>query len=86
MAESKIEGVNELNDLIANMQKVEDYVNSLNGQKIDLNRTKTFVPGPFLHQDTAAMSEEESAAFERNNKKLFDFIQSTTHEISQMLK
>ncbi len=64
-----------LSKLIRGFQDRDAYIDSVVGQEINLNETRIFVQGgPYLHQDTDTMTEEESARFERENKKLFDWM------------
>ena len=74
--------MNEINDVIKRLQRVSEKVQSLDAQKIDLVKENSFVKGgPFLHQDTDEMSEEESAKFERSNQELFDFLRSLDEDL-----
>lgn len=66
----------ELKDIIKRLNRITDLVKEKDGQVIDLVKEKTFVKGFFLHQDTEEMSEEKSAAFERGNPELFNFLRA----------
>lgn len=64
----------EIKELIDSLKRVETISRELDGETIDLAKERIFTKGVFLHQDTENMTEEESARFERENKKIFDFL------------
>jgi len=73
-------------DLLKDAERLEQTVNYEDGRIVDLSRESVFVEGgPFLHQATAERSEKESAAYERNNKRLFDFLRSLSQKFRRIL-
>lgn len=67
----------ELDDVIDRLRRTLELAEDRDGEVIDLTLERSFVKGgPFLHQDSESMSEEESAEFERSNKELFDFLRA----------
>ncbi len=72
-----------------NLKKsIEDYVESimdLDGQEIDLTKASIFRKDTFLHKDTEDITEEESAAFERENPLLFAFLVALEEKINKKL-
>lgn len=64
----------ELDDIIKRLRKAAELAGERDGEIIDLTKERTFVKGPFLHQDADGMSEEKSAEFERENQDLFNFL------------
>ncbi len=77
---------NSLEGLINGIEKVSRLFESYNGQIVDLSQAEIFTQGPYLHQDSEDSTEEESAAFERNNPELFNFLQSISLEVDNILK
>jgi len=65
--------MNEIDDIIQRLRKAQYLIESKDGTKLDLVKEKIRTNGPFLHQDTENISEEESAKFERNNAELFNW-------------
>jgi len=65
-----------LDDIIKGLRIAEKLTKSKDGQIIDLSKERIFTKGVFVHQATDNMSEEESAAFERNNPELFNFLRA----------
>lgn len=71
-------------DLRKRVEKAIQIINDLDGKKIDLSKQSTFIRGAYLHQDTDEVTEEESAAFERENPELFNFLRSIDDEIGDL--
>jgi hypothetical protein len=67
------------------LQKAADVVLAKNGQEADLARQVIFTDGPFLHQGTSEMTEEQSAQLERDNPVLFNYIRSLKKEITDAI-
>lgn len=82
----RIDGLNDLNLLIRDMESQQKYVQSLNGQEIDLKTHRTFSQGPHLHQDGENMSEQESAKFEVDNKKIFDLLRDIENKFREIIR
>ncbi len=76
----------ELDDLIKKIKRMKELAESYDGKKIDLNKEHVFVASNFLHQDRPGQTKEQSAAFERNNKRLFDFVRSIHDKMGGTLK
>ncbi len=73
-------------DLLKDAERLEDAVKYEDGRIVNLSKESIFIDGgPFLHQATAERSEKESAAFERNNKRLFDFLRSLGQKFRRIL-
>lgn len=81
----QVDGINELNKLIQGLNAQQKYVQSLTGQEIDLKSHRTFSRGPHLHQDGENMSEQESAKFEVDNKKIFDLLRDIEHKFRDII-
>lgn len=82
----QIDGLNDLNLLIRDMESQQKYVQGLNGQEIDLKNYTTFTQGPHLHQDGENMSEQESAKFEVDNKKIFDLLRDIETKFREIIR
>lgn len=76
---------NGLDKLIRQAESFENFVESLDGQEVDIGQSKTFVQGPFLHQDKEEISEEQSAQFERDNPELFRWLRSLGGQIENII-
>ncbi len=74
-----------LDKLIQGLENREAFIQSQDEREIDLSREKTFVSGPFLHQGTEGMSEEQSAQFEVENKELFRWLRSFANQIKNII-
>ncbi len=77
---------NNLGDLISNVKKFENTLESMNGKTFDITSTDMFVPGPALHQKSATQTEEESAKFELKHPKVFTYFRSLFIKMHRMLK
>lgn len=82
---TNISGIEELNELTKKLEHVHHLLDSLNNQTVDLENTKTFVQGPFLHQNTEESTEENSANFEKKYKQLFDYLRDLKLKIENEL-
>jgi hypothetical protein len=74
-----------LDKLITKLENRQRFLQSQDGREINLGTETTFVQGPFLHQETEEMSEEESLQFELENKELFRYLRSLGNQIEQTL-
>lgn len=64
------------------IQQAVEIAQRENGQIVDLSTRDIFTTGgPALHQDTKTATEEENAAFERENPLLFAFMRSIDEEM-----
>jgi len=73
-----------LKDIQKYIEKMANVVRRKQGT-VDLGKEKIFVEGgPFLHQSTDKMSEEDSAAFERDSPELFNFLRALDDELREM--
>ena len=75
---------NDFSDIVKILEKVGDIISRRDGQTLDLQKESIFSQGPFLHQNTGTMGEEESAVFERNNPELFAYLRSLDDEIEKL--
>ena len=73
-----------LKEVIKKVDRLAERVRRDDGKKMDLAKERIFVPGNFLHQDTREMSEEASAAFERENKEFFAFLWALDEEFGDI--
>lgn len=74
-----------LKDLINQLTEMREKISKKRGT-VDVEKEKFLIKGgPFLHQNTKEMTEKESAAFERENKKLFDYLRALDQGISELL-
>jgi hypothetical protein len=86
-----IKGIKNIDKVIQKLQRRQAVINSLEG-KVDIGKTASFVPGPFLHQDVKdedgnlKMSERESAQFEQDNQEIFDFIRGIYRQINRSVE
>lgn len=75
-----IKGIDKLLGVMQKLQVRQEVIDQLNGAEFDLKSSKTFVPGPFLHQDVkdkdgdVVVTEKESAKFEKDNQELFNML------------
>jgi len=75
-----------IEEITKTIKELENFVQSLNGKQINLGKEKTFIQGPYLHQDSENSTEEESAKYERDNKQVFDYLQSLNLQINNIFK
>jgi hypothetical protein len=72
-------------DIKKSLNKAADFISSKQGARVDLKQERIFVKGgPFLHQATEGMTEEESARFERDNPELFAYLRAMDEQIKGM--
>jgi len=86
MSKNKTIDTEGISKIKAATNELENFITSLNGKKIDLSKEKNFSQGPYLHQDSENITEKESAAYERENKQVFDFIQSIKTQIYDIFR
>lgn len=87
-----IKGIDQLQSLMRKLQTRQGVIDEMNGAKIDLKKTSTFVKGPYLHQDVKdgdgnlLMSERESAQFELDNPELFNYLRDIKSRLDRSLE
>lgn len=74
-----------LEKLMAKLGNRTSFLKRQDGREVDLGTEKIFVSGPFLHQDTEAMTEQESFKFEIDNRELFMWLRSFGNEVKRTL-
>ena len=74
-----------IDELIEKIEKIKTFISRHDGEIIDLNKEQMFTP-TFLHTTTPNITEQESAEFERDNKKVFDFLLSLNEELLTILR
>lgn len=77
---SKIEAKG-LKDIAKGIDRLTERVTRDAGKQIDLTKEKIFVPGSFLHQNGEKVTEEDSAAFERENPEFFAYLLALDQEL-----
>ena len=77
---------NGLEGLIKKVDKLKEYLQSQNGKTVNLSKQRIFVSGPYLHQDSAMMTKEESLRIEQENPGLFAFRRAINDNIRKILK
>ena len=76
---------NGLDKLIRQTESFENFVKSMDGQEVNIESSKTFVQGKFLHQDKEDITEEQSAQFERDNPEVFRWLRSLGHQLENII-
>lgn len=82
-----IHGHIDLSGLSEFIKKVGDrdrFVRSQDGKQIHSSQTAYVLP-PYLHQDSDRMTQEQSAAFERDHQAAFNFVRNLKRELSRKL-
>lgn len=74
----------ELDSVMDKLKSIFELVESKDGQVVNLAKERIFTQGPFLHQNTEDMSEEESAEFERKNPELFNFLRAFDDQLQDL--
>lgn len=74
----------DLDNLIQQLEKLNRFLMDQDGKEVLLDKETVFTKGPYLHQDTDSKSEEQSASEERDNPKLFKFMQSLNEQIEDI--
>lgn len=82
----KNHNLDKLQNLINGLEEQYKFINNLSGQEIDLGKFTTISYGPYLHQNSENVSEEESAKFEAENKKVFDFLRTIENNFRDLIQ
>ena len=72
-----------LSELINKLEMRASFIRQLDGQDVS---SRKVVLGPFLHQNTGSMMENESAEFEMNHKEVFDQMRKIQQDTARFLK
>ena len=84
-----IKGLDKLKNLVNKLEVRNSTVQAMDGEVVDQN--KSFVPGPYLHQNVVddngkiILTEEESAKLERDNPELFNAIRNLKVRIDRTM-
>lgn len=82
-----VEGIDELEQLLKHMDDRQKYLDSRNGQVIDPKQDRSVIfGGPFLHEGTESITEQESAEFERDSPETFKQLRKLKQDLFDTLK